>query len=74
METIMINSVLSELFQKERTYLNDFFDSLNLESVERVLEQLHACDGLIVLTGVGKSGLVAKKTAVTLTSTGTRAI
>lgn len=74
METIMINSVLSELFQKERTYLNDFFDSLNLESVERVLEQLHACDGLIVLTGVGKSGLVAKKTAVTMTSTGTRAI
>jgi arabinose-5-phosphate isomerase len=29
---------------------------------------------LIVLTGIGKSGLVAKKTAVTMTSTGSRAI
>jgi len=65
---------LKNLFDKERSYLNDFFDSIDLEAVDQVLEILINCKGLIVLTGVGKSGLIAKKIAVTMTSTGTRAI
>lgn len=35
---------------------------------------LHACRGRIIVTGMGKSGHVARKIAATLTSTGTRAI
>ncbi len=42
--------------------------------MEEMLELLLGCEGMIVLTGIGKSGLVAEKMAVTLTSTGTRAI
>jgi arabinose-5-phosphate isomerase len=35
------------------------------------VERLFACTGRVVVTGLGKSGIVAKKIAATLTSTGT---
>jgi len=38
---------------------------------ERVVELLHGCAGRVVVTGMGKSGLVARKLAATLSSTGT---
>jgi arabinose-5-phosphate isomerase len=39
----------------------------------RAVELLRACTGRVIVTGVGKSGLVARKIAATLTSTGTSA-
>lgn len=74
MSVAMINPLLSELFKKEQAYLNRFFETLDMVSVDAVLQEMLNCQGMIVLTGVGKSGLVAKKIAVTMTSTGTRAI
>ena len=38
---------------------------------ERALDMLYACPGRVVVTGMGKSGLVARKVAATLSSTGT---
>ncbi|HYX69875.1 MAG TPA: KpsF/GutQ family sugar-phosphate isomerase [Terriglobales bacterium] len=38
---------------------------------ERALDMLYACAGRVVVTGMGKSGLVARKVAATLSSTGT---
>lgn len=38
------------------------------------VEHLLACRGRVVLTGMGKSGLIARKIAATLTSTGTPAL
>jgi arabinose-5-phosphate isomerase len=38
---------------------------------ERAVEILHACKGRVVVTGMGKSGLIGAKIAATLTSTGT---
>lgn len=35
---------------------------------------LHACTGRVVVTGMGKSGIVARKVAATLSSTGTPAL
>lgn len=35
------------------------------------MERLHACEGRVVVTGMGKSGLIARKIAATLSSTGT---
>lgn len=70
----MAHSILNELFEEERSSLNHFFDSVDLEQLDRVLQLLFACKGMIVVTGIGKSGLVGKKMAVTLTSTGTRAL
>ena len=44
------------------------------EELERAVELLHECRGKVVMIGVGKSGLVARKIAATLTSTGTAAV
>ncbi len=41
---------------------------------ERAVEILAACRGRVVCTGMGKSGLVMKKVAATLSSTGTPAL
>ena len=38
------------------------------------VERLHGCRGKVVVSGVGKSGLLAHKLAATLTSTGTPAV
>ncbi len=38
------------------------------------VEMLHACRGQVVLTGVGKSGLIGQKISATLASTGTPSI
>jgi arabinose-5-phosphate isomerase len=46
---------------------------LGPEFVEAV-EQLAACRGKVIVSGVGKSGLIAHKLAATLTSTGTPAV
>ena len=40
----------------------------------RAVELMVACRGRVVLTGMGKSGFIAKKIAATLTSTGTPAL
>ena len=40
------------------------------ERFERAVEMLHACSGRIVVTGLGKSGLIGRKIAATFASTG----
>lgn len=66
--------MLKDLLDKQREYTNHFFDSLNLQGIERIIDILLHCKGVIFFTGVGKSGLVAKKIAFTMVSTGTRAL
>ena len=41
---------------------------------ERAVELLYGCAGRVVVTGMGKSGLIARKIAATLTSTGSPAL
>src|SRR4051812_33233329 len=40
---------------------------------DRAVELLRKCQGRVILTGMGKSGLICRKIAATLTSTGTPA-
>jgi arabinose-5-phosphate isomerase len=40
----------------------------------RAVELLRACRGRVVVTGMGKSGIICRKIAATLTSTGTAAV
>ena len=47
--------------------LRDSLDNTFVEVVERIM----SCEGRVVVTGMGKSGLVAHKIAATLASTGT---
>jgi arabinose-5-phosphate isomerase len=41
---------------------------------EKAVEFLHACKGRVVVTGLGKSGLIGRKIAATFASTGTPAL
>ena len=43
------------------------------ENFERAVELIYRCNGKVVVMGVGKSGIIAKKIASTLASTGTPA-
>lgn len=65
--------MLRKLFDDQRRYLNHFFDSIDLIQAQKVLERLLSCKGVVILSGVGKSGHIAEKIATTFISTGTRA-
>src|ERR1035438_8845684 len=41
------------------------------EAFQRAVDLLYGCAGRVVVTGMGKSGLIARKIAATLSSTGT---
>jgi arabinose-5-phosphate isomerase len=41
------------------------------ETFDRAVETLHTCTGRVVVTGMGKSGLIGQKISATLSSTGT---
>jgi arabinose-5-phosphate isomerase len=43
-------------------------------SFNRSVELIHTCAGRVVVTGMGKSGIIARKIAATLNSTGTPAL
>lgn len=66
-------SMLQELLKKEREILLHFFEHIDLRAADRLFQVLKDCKGLIFLSGVGKSGLIAEKIALTMTSTGSRA-
>ncbi len=44
------------------------------EQFARAVETIYACTGRVVITGVGKSGIIARKIVATLNSTGTPAL
>lgn len=44
------------------------------KSFEKAVEMIYACKGKVIITGMGKSGLVARKIVATMNSTGTAAI
>ena len=44
------------------------------EAFNRAMDLMYACRGRVVVTGMGKSGIIARKVAATLNSTGTPAL
>jgi arabinose-5-phosphate isomerase len=64
---------INNLINKTKQLLNNFLDRLDPKPIESIVEMIHQHQGLIFLSGVGKSGMIAQKIAQTLTSTGTRA-
>lgn len=58
--------------QKER--LDHFFSALDPSAFDQALTFCAECQGKIILTGVGKSGLIAESIAQMLTSLGTKAV
>ena len=62
-----------ETLQIEIAGLEGLIKRLDSE-FEEAVNLLFACGGKVILAGIGKSGLIAQKTAATLTSTGTPAL
>ena len=59
-----------QVLEIEAQAIHDLLARLD-ERFERAVEILFECRGRVVLTGMGKSGIVARKIAATLSSTGT---
>ena len=68
----MLDEML-RVFQLEIDTLVKVRDSLD-ESYSRAADLLAECKGKVVVTGMGKSGLIAQKIASTMVSTGTPAL
>ncbi len=65
---------VGEILRLEADAINAAAEHLDPTKVERALELIRCCDGKVIVTGVGKSGVIAQKIAQTFTSTGTVAI
>src|SRR5687768_1268870 len=65
---------MAELLTLEARAIEQAARQLRPEQAERAINLLAECTGKVVVTGVGKSGFIARKIAATLTSTGTRAV
>lgn len=63
-----------ELLRMEADALILSAQRLDPRQLERAIHLLATCGGKVVVAGVGKSGLVARKIASTFTSTGTAAV
>jgi arabinose-5-phosphate isomerase len=48
--------MLEDLLKEEQEALNHFFKHLDLKAAEHLLDALRECQGMIILTGIGKSG------------------
>lgn len=67
-------SQFAELLRHEAAAINSTADRLDPSQIRKGVELVVSCEGEVILTGVGKSGFIARKIAATLTSTGTRAL
>lgn len=63
-----------ELLRLEAGAIERAARRLDRDSIERAVELISCCENKIIVTGVGKSGVIAQKIAQTLTSTGTVAV
>lgn len=65
---------VSEILRIEADAISHTAANLDAASVDSAIRLLNDCAGKVIVTGVGKSGVIAEKIAQTLTSTGTIAV
>lgn len=70
MQTKSISDLAKEVLDIEANSILRLKNSINV-NFDRAIEILYACKGRVIVTGMGKSGLIGKKIAATLSSTGT---
>jgi arabinose-5-phosphate isomerase len=63
----------ADLLRLEARALLDAADRLDGDAFQQAIDVLAGCGGKVILTGAGTSGIIARKIAATLTSTGTPA-
>lgn len=69
----MILQQAKEVLQIEAEGILGIIDRLD-ENFEKMVNLIYKCKGRVILTGIGKSGIVARKIVATLNSTGTRSL
>jgi len=72
----MTNKILDlakKVFEIERKCVKEVQDQLDHHFVEAI-ELILSCKGKVIITGMGKSGIIGQKIAATMASTGTLAI
>lgn len=62
------------LLKAEADAIHQAAQALVPEQVEKAIDLLHRCQGKVIILGIGKSGIVGRKIAATMTSTGTMAV
>lgn len=67
-------TALASLLERQKELIEFYFERVDVQEVENVVSLIDRLEGLVVCTGVGKSGIIAEKIAMTLISTGTRAL
>jgi arabinose-5-phosphate isomerase len=70
---VRIYPMFQTLITKQKLHLDHFFSHLDVECCEKIVQFIQSCEGVLYLTGIGKSGFIAQKIAATLLSTGTKA-
>lgn len=68
-----IISTGKEVFAKEAQAIRDLESKIDVNFAKAV-ELISNCNGRVVISGMGKSGIIGRKIAATLTSTGTSAM
>ena len=71
MLTKSITDIAKEVLKIEADSINRLIDRLNEEEFNKAIDLMYNCKGRVIVTGMGKSGLIGKKIAATLSSTGT---
>lgn len=66
--------MLTELLNEQRRNIEHYFENIDVRAFDTVVQECLNTKGLIVFTGVGKSGIIAEKIAMTMISTGTKAL
>ncbi|HEY2810638.1 MAG TPA: KpsF/GutQ family sugar-phosphate isomerase [Rhabdochlamydiaceae bacterium] len=69
-----MQQLLSELLEKQHEQIEYYFQHFDKGEMEKLVDACLRTEGLIIFTGVGKSGIIAEKIAMTLVSTGTKAL
>lgn len=70
MQTKSIIDLAKEVLEIEAHSILKLINTIN-EDFDKAINILYACKGRVIVTGMGKSGLIGKKIAATLSSTGT---
>ena len=68
----MDRSLARRVLQMEAAAITALIDRLD-ETFDRAVRMLYDCQGRVIATGMGKSGIISRKIAATLASTGTSA-
>ena len=69
----MSREVARQVLQTEADAIRNLMESLG-EDFDRAVEMITQCAGRVVWTGMGKSGIICRKIAATMRSTGTPAL